>query len=280
MAQQVRFRRQASMTINAQGTKFIQQLGRGMLYRELVLSLSGTITYAAGASNAVATTARGDEWSILSSIQVIANGTDVIRSFSGLQLRWLNKWLYNSVPRGSATWGDGTTAAPTVNSTMLIPFWQPLSVKPMDTVFDSSAVSDFRLEITTGAFTSVTTGTAPTAFALTLDIGSNESFGVSGEFSDCRIYPLSVVYAGANATAQIQLPVGPLYRGFVINTSTTTAETSLDIASTANVPPSGTYESLLERIHDENGCSRQSGKGAIDPDDRTAFLWDHRAGAR
>lgn len=232
MGQQVRFRRQASISLTSPGQKYVQQLGRGMIYRELVLRLSGTdaVTFASGASNAKANMGRGDEWSMINRIDVVANGTDVIRSFSGLQLLWLNRFLYNNRKRSSATWGDGSTAAPDCDSTLIIPFWQPLSAKPMDTAFDSSAVSDFRIEVTTNALSAITTGTAPTAIAMTLDIGSMESFGVTGVFSDCRIYPIQKVVAGASAQEQIQLPVGPLYRGWIINTSTTGAETSLDLA--------------------------------------------------
>ena len=46
MAQSVRMRRQASLTLNQPGQKQVQTLSKGMLLRELVLRLNGTVTKA------------------------------------------------------------------------------------------------------------------------------------------------------------------------------------------------------------------------------------------
>lgn len=229
MPQEIRTRRQGSMTLNTFGQKVVLQLGRGMIYRELMLNLSGSLTYAAGANNAAATLGRGDEWSIIQRIDVIANGTDVIRSFSGTQLRQLQRLFFGSVPRPSLTLGDGATAAPTFDSTCIIPFWQPLSSRPMDTAFDSSKVSDLRLEITVDNSANINTANGPTAVAANMTVASLESFGVQGAFSDCRIFPIVQASPGANNTFQVALPVSALYRGFFINAANGSANNSTDL---------------------------------------------------
>lgn len=231
MAQQIRQRKQQTLTLNAFGAKVVQQLGRGMIYRELALRLSGTLTFAAGASNAVANLGRGDEWSIIDKIEIIKNGSDVVRSMTGTQLRFLNRLFYGTTGRLSTTWGDGSTAAPSYDSTLILPFWQPLSVKPMDTALDSSRCSDLRIEVTLSSAAAITTGTAPTSVAGTLDVISLESFGVDFLGSECKIFPLQQVVSGATPAYQFPLPVTSLYRGFFINVANGANSSSSDLPS-------------------------------------------------
>ena len=216
MPQENRRRRQKSFQLNAFGAKTSDTLGRGMLYRNIMLRLSGGMTIAA-ANNLRANLGRGDEWSLIDRVDLIANGTDVVRSFPGWQLYNFNRHLLGSAPRSSAALGDGTTANPTFDSTLIVPFAQPLSAKPIDTFLDSNSIADFRIEVVTNPAASVISGTPPSAVNATLDVISEESFGIEGNFSTCRIYPIQQATPGANANFQIQLPVGPMYRGFLIN---------------------------------------------------------------
>lgn len=232
MPQQVRTRKQGTLNINAFSTKFVQNLGRGYIYRELMLRFVGTMTWAAAASNAAATMGRGDEWAAISKIEVIANGTDVIRSFSGPVLRMLNRNIWNNTPRVSIQMGDGATANPFFDSTLIIPFWQPLSAKPMDTALDSRQVSDLRLEVTTDANTAVNTAAANTAIAASIVVCSLESFGIKGTFSDFRIYQMTQAVPGTNPALQIVLPVNTLYRGFLVNYAASALATGADIPPT------------------------------------------------
>lgn len=226
MAQSTRTRRQGSLNIAAFSQKIIQPLGKGMLLRELILRLSGSFTQIAG-NNVAATLNRGDEWGLLERIDVVVNGSDVIRTFSGPFLRMLNRFWYGQTARYSPFLGAGG-ADPQFDSVLIIPFWMPLSVKPIDTALDTSKLSDFRLEVTIAAAATVNTA-VPTAVAATLDIYSYESFGLDGDFTDMRIYPIQQVLQGANANQQVQLPVGPLYRGFIINYAASSLVTGADI---------------------------------------------------
>lgn len=227
--QRVTRRFQGTITLDAFGKKFVQQLERGELYRELVLRLSGTVTYAAGASNTVAGTARGDEWSLINTIRVVANGNDVIREYSGTMLRLLNFAIYGNVGRIAPQIGDATTAAPAYDSTLIIPFWQPMAARPMDTAFDSSKAVQFRLEVITETAANFNTGTAPTGIAGSLDIGAMTSFGLTGMFTDCKISPLIVAPTGAGNNWQLDLPVTSLYRAFLINVANGGGQEATDL---------------------------------------------------
>ena len=234
MPQQIRRRRQGSINVTSFGNKFVQPLGRGMIYRELALRWVGALTFGAAANNAAANFVRGDEWGCIARIDVIANGTDVIRSFTGSQLAMINRLVYGNHGRTAPQIGDGATAAPAFDSTLILPFWQFLAVKPMDTALDSSKLSDLRLEITMEPAANITT-TPPTAINANLHIVSMESFGIEGVFSDCKIYPLQQVVGGANANVQVQLPVTALYRGFFINCAAGAGQNSSDQDSINNV---------------------------------------------
>lgn len=217
MGQQVRQRRQGSINISAFNTKYTQTLSRGYWLREIHLKYSGTMTWGAAANNAAASLGRADEWSSLARIELIANGTDVIRSFSGLGLKMLNRFLYGQTCRLSAQMGDGATASPAFASYLIIPIWQPMSVKPMDTALDTRKLSDLRLEITVGPSSDVQSAAAATAINAILDINLVESFGVEGDVSDCKIYTLQSALQATGSNQQITLPVTCLYRGVLVN---------------------------------------------------------------
>lgn len=229
MPQAVRQRRQTTLTVSSFSQKQVYQLGKGMIYRELFLRFYGSLTYGAAANNTAATLGRGDEWSAISRIDIIVNGTDIIRSFSGTQLKILNLLWQNSAARPSLTLGDAATAAPTFDSTLIIPFWQPLSTKPLDTALDSSKLGDFRIEVTIAPATDINSANPPTAISASIDVLSLESFGIELQASDCRVYTLQQVVAGANPNLQIQLPTGPLYRGFFLNAANGSVPTSADL---------------------------------------------------
>lgn len=228
MGQQVRYRKQQSLTINTFGQKLVAQLGRGMQYRELILRLSGSFTYAAAGNNVGTTLGRGDEWSAIARIDIVANGADVIRSISGTQLKWINRLMYGTLPRLSTALGDNTIISPTFDSTLTIPFWMFQSIRPVDTLLDSSKLADLRIEVTVNTSANINNANGPTVIAATLDVFSLESFGLQGDFSDTRIYTIQDTVAAANTARQILLPVTALYRGFFINVANGASETATD----------------------------------------------------
>ncbi len=219
MPQQVRWRKQQPVIYSGSGTKQIVPLSRGMVYRELYLRLTATPTILA-AANTIAAVAKGDQWGVVKRIDVVANSSDILRSFSGEQLLYLNRMYYGTNPRVLPTLGDGATANPALDSTLIIPFWSPRSLKPMDTCLDSRELSDLRLEITWGTFTDISSGATAWTGNPSIEVGSLEAFDVDGPFNLKRVNQIIVNAAGANTDFRVDVPVGPLYRQFLINTTT------------------------------------------------------------
>jgi hypothetical protein len=218
-AQDVRWRRQTPVTYTGSGTKQVVALSRGMVYREILLTLTCAPTLTA-ANNTLANALRGDEWGCVKRIDIIANGSDVLRSFTGAQLWWLNRNYYGINPRVLPTLGDGATANPTLTSTLMIPFWTPKSHTPLDTALNSAELSDLRLEITWGTFSDINSAATAWTANPTINVGSMESFGLDGPFNLARVFTQTAQPSGANSEYRVDIPVGPMYRGFLINTST------------------------------------------------------------
>jgi hypothetical protein len=231
MALQTRWRNQGNVTFAA-SQKVSFPLSRGMIYKQLFLRLTGAIT-CTNANNTAAKTKRGDEWAVIQRIDIIVNGTDVIRTFSGNELWWWNYLWYGAQPTISVQLGDSTTANPAFDSTLIIPFWTPQSVKPIDTLLDSTIVSSLTMDVTFGTYTDVNADA--TAFTTTpvLNVSSEECFGVSGPFSLARIFKINQQPAGANTQYQVQLPVTAMYRSLLINTTNSAGTT--DASAITNV---------------------------------------------
>ena len=102
------------------------------------------------------------------------------------------------------------------------------SIRPVDTLLDSSKLADLRIEVTVNTSANINSASGPTAIAATLDVFSLESFGLQGDFSDTRIYQIQDTVSAANAARQILLPVTALYRGFFINVANGSSETAAD----------------------------------------------------
>jgi hypothetical protein len=217
MPQQVRRRKQVNVNYES-NSKVSERLSRGMVYRELYIRLKGAATTTAG-NNTKANTARGDEWGVIKRIDIIANNTDVIRSISGNELWWLNYFFFGKIPFITAALGDGATANPPFDSTLILPFWMPRSLRPMDTALDARELSDLKIEITWGAYTDVNSAATAWTTEPVVEVHSLESFNVKGPFSQWRIYTIEKEITATNAQFQVQLPVGPMYRGFMFATT-------------------------------------------------------------
>jgi len=216
MGQQVRRRKQGNVLYQA-NSKVSMSLSRGMIFRELYLKLTGNVTPVNAAGNSQALTLIGDEWGIVKRIDLIANNTDVLRSISGNQLWWLNYFMYGVPPDVTPVLGDDTAVAVPFISHLILPLWMPRSLRPMDTALDARELSDLKIEVTWGTFTDIQA--AATAFAVdpVLEVHSLESFGAKGPFSQWRVYAIEKEITATNAQFQVQLPVGPMYRGFLMN---------------------------------------------------------------
>lgn len=228
MAQQVRKRFQKMLQYQS-NNKETQELSRGMVYRELYLRLKGAATIT-GANNTQANTLRGDEWGVVKKIELIANETDVIRSFSGNALWWLNMFLYGAKPKITPAIGDGATANPAFDSTLILPLWSPQSLRPIDTALDARSLSSLKIEVTWGTYTDINSAATAWTTNPTIAVHSLESFNVSGPFSQQRIFTIEQTVSATSAQFQVDLPVGPVYRGFMLNFT----DANVDSASILN----------------------------------------------
>lgn len=226
MGQQVRFRKQNVVTYAA-NNKIQKSLARGMVYRELMLELACAPTLAA-TKNTAALTEAGDEWNVIQKLEIIANGTDVIKSISGRALRWLNVVWQHCMPSLSSALADGATANPSLKSTLILPFWQFDSVKPLDTALNSADLSDLQIAVTWGDYTDINANATAFTTDPTLTVYSQECFGFDSPpvFSNYRFYEINQAFTSADSDKQIQLPVGPVYRAFTLITDDAGAEKS------------------------------------------------------
>lgn len=215
MAQQVRKRYQKTLQFNS-NNKESAELSRGMVYRELYLRLKGAPTLTA-LNNTQAKTKRGDEWGVVKKIELIANETDVIRSISGNALWWLNMFLYGAKPKVTVLLGDAATANVSFDSTLILPLWSPQSLRPIDTALDARTLSSLKVEVTWGTFTDINGDATAWTTNPTLAVHSLESYNVSGPFSQQRVFTIEQTVSATNQQFQVDLPVGPVYRAFMLN---------------------------------------------------------------
>jgi len=216
MSQQVRRRKEGSVSYSANNQES-EDLGRGVVYRELALRLTGQPTIAA-TKNTTAKTKRGDEWSVIRRIRLMSNGTDVIKSISGDRLWWLNYFMMGR-PKVTPAIGDGSTANPSFDSVLVLPLWMPGGVKPIDTALDSRELSSLEVEIEWGDETSINGDATGWTTEPKVEIFTLESFNVSGPFSQWRVFEIEKEITADNPEFEIELPVGKMYRGFLIETT-------------------------------------------------------------
>lgn len=219
MGQAVRFRKHGTVTFLANQQQYIS-LSRGTLFREIYLRYKGTPTCTLG-NNTAANTKRGDEWGAIKKIELVANGTDVLRSITGEELRMLNFYWYGNPPRITAGIGDGATANPPFDSVLILPLWTPQIARPFDTILDTRNFTDLRLVITWGDYTDINASATAWTVNPTVEVRVLESAGVNGQFAIRRMQRMVQTVSAANAELKIDLRTGPIFKGFYINTQAT-----------------------------------------------------------
>ncbi len=197
--------------------KQTKELSRGMVWRELYIRLTGQLNLAA-ADNTPALTSIGDEWALVNDISIRLNGRDVMKRITGPALRWLDYYLYGYFPRKAlGQIGDSATLNPSFDSTLIIPFWMPRSQHPMDFAFDTSKVSKLDIEIDWTNYTNVNADATGFAVPPQISCSVYEVANVTGTFARWNVFELSNVIAGASSKYQIKIPVGYLYRSFLVH---------------------------------------------------------------
>jgi hypothetical protein len=227
------------------------KLSRSMVYREVLLKLqltiaaSGTVTTALVNKNISAAGA----WDCISSLQIKANGSDILRDFKPVELmEWQNKWYGSPTPpQGWLPFSTGGTTLLTFSGVMKIPLWLPNTMRPMDTALDSTQLTDLELDVNWSSgvntiissnYVPLTSGSVSYTSNPVLSVFALNSFNpyATMGFSNMRMYRLndSVQFRnGAVSGAKIQIPVTQTYKGFLIHcysdAATSGANTGLSV---------------------------------------------------
>lgn len=198
------------------------------LYRELILNLESSITADVGDAIDAANLKAGGLWGLIKKISVILNGSTVIYSMTGEELRWWNFFTYGTrdYPQGADAAGvlhnlTSASSPKAIQETLILPFWSPRSFKPMDTILNTRKVQELRVEVQWGSITDVTSAASASLAAAStkLRVCSLESFGIQPKnLSMKKIFRIQETNISANDEYQVELPVTSMYRGLLINT--------------------------------------------------------------
>lgn len=158
-------------------------------------------------------------------IEVVADGKDTIKSITGRALLMKNFFNFGVYPRRTVP-----TLATGNNDfylTLVLPFALPRAIREIDTILDSGRLSTFELRITFGqvtgaALTNDLFSTNPTTYTFTsasVDVMVQEAVKFDNKPITPSIYKemsISRQLTSTQSEFQILLPVGNVYRGFLI----------------------------------------------------------------
>lgn len=221
----------------ADGTTQSMDLQRGVVLRELILHLQGAPTLT-GANNTAANLKRGGPWELLKNISVIVNGSEIIRQFSGAELMVRNLFWYGVPPIAEKTFGDASTANPSFDRVLRIPFWMPRTVGLQSTMLDARRLAALQLQVQWGTWTDINATATAWTTTPTLEVYHEYVMPFEGNdigpFHTWREYDISTAYASTVKQSVINLPVGNLYRGFVVNTAVGSGSSAVDTTGILN----------------------------------------------
>lgn len=213
-------------------------LARGGVVRELALQLTAQPTVIAG-SNSAANVRRGGVWGAISRLEIVVNSSEFLVSLPGYSLPFLQFFYTGRMPRQTATdtiavsaLGDGTTANPSLDSTVYLPFSQPLSAKALDTVLDVRRALAFEVRATWGLATAadVTSGATAYTASPSLEVNVNRSLptdaqiGADQVLTEWRRNFTNVPVPTTTAAQRIDLVRGYAYRGLIIEANNNGAQ--------------------------------------------------------
>lgn len=218
MAQFIEFREEKTFRYFTNNPDTID-VSRGTLIRELLLRLQMTPTSTA-ANNAAANIQWGGPWGVIRRLEVILNGSDTILNLTGPDLTRLHYFLFGEAAEVPDTLGDGATANPPLDVFLIVPFWMPRAAKPLDTALDTRRLSSLEVRVTWGTFTDVIfAATAWTAEPVLTASFLRSSGGIPANtrFAEWRRFIITADITSSNAAQRINLPVGQVYRGLLLN---------------------------------------------------------------
>jgi len=191
-------------------------LPRKNFYRQLILRLTvvdNITTVGPGALFANTPS----QW--LKRIEVIADGRDTLKSISARALLFKDFFNFCSYPRRIVpTLGVGLN---TWVLTLILPFTVPRSIREADCLLDSGRLSTFELRLTGGQCSDLYS-TQPTTRAFSsasVEVLLHEAIKLDTKPMNPSVYKELSLQRQLTATAtefQLLLPVGNLYRGFMI----------------------------------------------------------------
>lgn len=214
------WRKQNPLVSGGTAGQQISKLTKTLVYRQLALEFTGAPTLTL-ANNTAANTLMGDEWALLTNLQLQANGSDVFRNMSGDDLWWLNWFWYGQPPATTATIGDGATANPAFDSTLILPFWYPGAFHPFDTLVDSGRFNDFTLAATFASWTALNASATAWTTNPQISVTSHEQLLPADPADHPKLNLVVKKYTnipgGANTSYRIPLDAGVSYSRFLIN---------------------------------------------------------------
>lgn len=216
-------RRLGDLAYTSSGSVSTLQLPRNFNYRSLICRVAGSVIVTGGSG--AGAVHQYSAYKSISKLEVIANGRDTIISVSPDHLQLLNTIDYGCVPVFTNPTNDAA-ATYSFNCSFIIPFEVHRSIRPVDTLLPSAGLSTLDLKVTWGAGADMFTGavdftSAAIQTSTTLSVQSFEEIGLlPGAVSVAKMYTISrVLTASANSNYQVQLSVGNLYRGFLVQTN-------------------------------------------------------------
>lgn len=191
-------------------------LPRKDFYRNLILKLTVVDTITTLGSPVLYANTPGQ---FLKRIEVIADGKDTIKSIGGIPLIFKNFFNFTTYPRRVVP--TLSAAALTWTITLILPFSLLRAIREIDTILDSGKLSTFELRVT-GGDSADFYSTLPTTRAFTsatLEVLVNEAIKFDTKPITPSVYKELTIEKAMSATSnefQILLPVGNIYRGFMI----------------------------------------------------------------
>ena len=196
------------------------QLPRNYAYRMLSLKLMVNVTINETTSGVVFDSCPAQ---LIRNIMVRANGRDVIKNLDMETLHRLTQIRYGTRPRIVSLANTTTTATVDLEVHAIVPFEMWRAVKPIDTLLDSSGLATLEFIVDWGSGNNIFGGDfggTVTVNSAVLYVSSVESVGVPAgtKFMTNKEYRIEQAVTATTTNFQVNLPVGNLYRCFVLKT--------------------------------------------------------------
>lgn len=214
------------------GTQQILKIDRSFIYRSLNLRLTGNFS-TSGASTAASLSA-GDEWAMVKSVELIANGGNTLRFITGEQLVMHNFLLDGYIKDLSSISGTSSSFAMDSMEPLSLCMQGDIGKTAIDTQLNATLLDDLYLRITWGQGSDVNASFSSFTTTPQIEVCADMAY-----FIDSRVNPaFNLTQIGArffsalapsnagNSGNNIQLPVSQVYDYLIFNSKT--AGTKID----------------------------------------------------